>query len=111
VSGHFSTKSGKKDIFKPAIGNENLYVISNDNGARVVQFFRNKNLTLKNTIFPHYSIHQFTWTSPDGKDHNPIDQMLIERRKNLSVLDVRSFKAEDFDTDQYLVDSMMAVFK
>jgi hypothetical protein len=28
---------------------------------------------------------------------------LIERRRHLSILDVRSFRAADFDTDHYLV--------
>jgi hypothetical protein len=40
--------------------------------------------------------------SPDGKTHNQIDHILIDRRRNLSVLDVQSFRAANFDTDHYL---------
>jgi hypothetical protein len=31
--GDFNVKVGRKDIFKPTIGNESLHEISNDNGV------------------------------------------------------------------------------
>jgi hypothetical protein len=34
--GYFNAKVGREDIFKPAIWNESLYEISNDNGVRLV---------------------------------------------------------------------------
>jgi hypothetical protein len=54
-------------------------------------------------MFPHRNINQFAWTSPDGKMHNQIDHILTDRRQHSSVLDVRSFRAADCDTDHYLV--------
>jgi len=51
----------------------------------------------------HHNIHQYTWTFPDGKIHNKIDHILIDRRWHLSILDVRSFRVVDCDTDHYLV--------
>jgi hypothetical protein len=41
--------------------------------------------------------------SPDGKIHNQIDHILVDRRRHSSVLDVRSFRPADYDTDHYLV--------
>jgi endonuclease/exonuclease/phosphatase family metal-dependent hydrolase len=55
------------------------------------------------TMFPHHNIYKYTWTSPDGKTDNQIDYILIDRRMNLSVLDVRSLRAADCATDHYLV--------
>jgi hypothetical protein len=41
--------------------------------------------------------------SPDGKPHNQIEHILIDRRRNSNVLDVQSFRAADCDTNHYLV--------
>jgi hypothetical protein len=78
--------------------------VVNDNGVRVVHFDTSTSLTVKSTMFPHCNKHRYTWTSPDGKSHNQIDHILIDRRRHSSVLDVqRSFRAADCDTDHYLV--------
>jgi hypothetical protein len=53
--------------------------VINDNGVRVVNFATSKNLVVKSTMFPHRNIHKYTWTSPDGKTHNQIDHVLIDR--------------------------------
>jgi hypothetical protein len=54
-------------------------------------------------MIPHRNIHKFIWTSPDGRTHNQIDHTLVDRRWHSSILDVRSFRAADCDTDHYLV--------
>jgi hypothetical protein len=59
-------------------------------------------------MFPHRSIHKYTWTSPDGKNHNQIDHILVDRRRHWNILDVRSYRAVDCDTDHYLVVKMVA---
>jgi hypothetical protein len=72
----------RDDIFKPTIGNESLHEISND-------------LRAKSTMFPHRNIHKYTWMSPDGKTHNQIDHILVDRRRHSNILDVRSYRAAD----------------
>jgi hypothetical protein len=90
---------GREDIFKPTIANESLHQDSNDNRVRVVNFATSKNLVVKSTMFPHRNIHKYTWNSPDGKTHNQIEHILIDRRWHSSIFDVRSFRGADCDTD------------
>jgi len=93
----------RDNIFKPRIGIESLHQDSNDNGVRIVNFATSKNLVVKSTMFPHQNIHKYTWISPDGKTHNQIDHILIDRRRHSSILDVRSLRGVDCDTDHHLV--------
>ena len=78
--GDFNAKVGRENIFKPTIGQESLHQDRNDNGVRIVKFATSKNLVVKSTMFPHRNIHKYTWTSPDGKTHNQIGHILIDRR-------------------------------
>ena len=97
--GNFNVKVGSESIFKPTIGIESLHQDSNDNGVRIVYTGTSKNLVVKSTMFPHRNIHKCSWTSPDGHTHNQIDHILIDRRRNSSIIDVRSFRGADCDTD------------
>ena len=54
-------------------------------------------------MFPHRNIHQYTWASHHGKTSNQIEHILITRRQHSSIVDERSFRKADFDTDHYLV--------
>jgi endonuclease/exonuclease/phosphatase family metal-dependent hydrolase len=96
---NFNAKVGREDISKPTIGNESLQENSNDN----VNFATSKNIRLKCTMFLHCNIRKYTWTSPDGKPHNQIDHILVDRRRHSNILDVPSFRAADCDSDHYLV--------
>jgi len=101
--GDINAKLERENIFKPAMGQESLHQDSNDNEVRLVNFATSKILVVKSTMFPHRNIHKYTWTFPDGKTHNQTDHVLMGRRWNSSVLDVRSFMGTDCDTDHYLV--------
>ena len=79
---------GRQNIFKPTIGNESLHQDSNDNGVRTEKFATSKNLVVKGMMLPHRNILKYAWTSPDGKNHNQIDHILIDRRWHSSILDV-----------------------
>ena len=82
----FNAKVGRENIFKPTVGLESLHQHSNDNGVRIVTFATSKNLA-RSMMFPHRNIRKYTWTSPDGKNHNQIDHILIDRRRHSSLLD------------------------
>jgi hypothetical protein len=83
----FNAKLGREDICKPTIGNESLHQDGNENGVRIVNFAVTKHL-VKSTMLPHRNIHKFTWTSPDGKTHNHIHHILLDRRFHSSIYDL-----------------------
>jgi hypothetical protein len=76
---NFNAKVGREGIFKLTIENVSLHEITNDNGVTLVNFATSRNLRVKSTMFPHRNIYKYTWTSSDGKTHNQIDHILVDR--------------------------------
>ena len=68
----------QKMAIRTMMGQEILHQDSNDNGVRLVNFATLNNLVLKSRMFRHQNCHS-------------------------SVLDVRSFRGADCNTDHYLV--------
>jgi hypothetical protein len=73
-------KVGRENISNRQIGYDGRHQDSNDNGVGIVKFATSENLVVKSTMFPHCNVHNYTWTSPDGKTHNQIDHIFIDRR-------------------------------
>jgi hypothetical protein len=53
-------------------------------------------------MFPDRNIHKFIWIFPLWK-YDPIENILIDRIRYSSILDVPTFKGAGFDTGHYLV--------
>jgi hypothetical protein len=85
-SGDFITKMWLDHIFKPKIGNESLHQDSNDDGVRIENFATSKNPVIKSRMFSHLNVHKYSWTSPAGKTHNQIGQIVMDRRWHSSTL-------------------------
>jgi hypothetical protein len=100
--GDFNVKVSREDISKPTIGNESLHKIINDDLVRLVNFATSKNSESK-VRCSHIttSINILGWMSPEGKTHNQIDHILIDRRRHSYVFYVLSYRAADCDIDHY----------
>jgi hypothetical protein len=101
--GDFNAEVGRENLYKVTVLNESIHEMSNNNGVSVVSITTSKYLIVKSTMFPHHNIHKYTWMSPDWKTYNQMHNILIERRRHSSVLDVQSLRAADCDMDQCLV--------
>ena len=75
----------------------------NDNGQRLADFCLEHDLVIGGSVFPHKTIHKETWISNDGVTRNQIDHICISRKFRRSLLDVRSYRGADADSDHQLV--------
>lgn len=103
ILGDFNAKVGREVYYRPTIGKYSLHDTSNDNGTRLIDFAVSRNIVLSSTYFEHKDIHKATWVSPDGITKNQIDHILIDGRHCSNVLDVKSCRGPNIDSDHYLV--------
>ena len=101
--GDFNAKVGREVYYRPTIGKFSLHETSNDNGTRLIDFAASRNIVLSSTYFEHKNIHKATWVSPDGRTKNQIDHVLIDGRHCSGILDVKSCRGPNIDSDHYLV--------
>jgi hypothetical protein len=78
----------------------------NDNGERLVDLCGTNNLVIGGTIFPHREIHRLTWISPNGRDKNQIDHIIINGTWRRSLQNVRVMRGADVASDHHLVSSI-----
>ena len=77
--------------------------IINENGESLVGFCTTDNLVIGGTLFPHREIHKITWCSPNGRDRNQIDHLIINGKWRSSLRDVKVRRAADIGSDHHLV--------
>lgn len=75
----------------------------NENGELLVDFCGINNLVIGGTIFPHKDIHKLTWNSPNGRDKNQIDHIMINGKWKRSLQDVRVKRGADIASDHFLI--------
>ncbi|XP_025423466.1 craniofacial development protein 2-like [Sipha flava] len=109
ILGDFNAKIGREECFKPIIGGHSLHQLSNDNGCRLIDLATGRNLRVKSTMFPHKNIHKGIWRSPDGRHVDQIDHVLVNERFNNSIMDVKTVRGADSDSDHFLVAGRLRV--
>ena len=75
----------------------------NHRGEMLIDFCRDNELFITNTMFRHRERRKVTWRSPDGRTANMIDYILVSKRWKSSVLNTVSIADGDFDSDHVLV--------
>ena len=103
VLGDFNAKVRQEGIFGPTVGQFSLHTTTSPNGLRLIDFAAARNMVVCSTRFQHLDIHKATWLSPDRSIRNQIDHVVIDGRHASNVLDVRTFRGPNMDSDHYLV--------
>ena len=75
--------------------------IINETGERLVEFCTTNNLVIGGTPFPHREIHKIAWCSPNGRDRNQIDQLMINGKWRSSLRDVKVRRGADIGSDHH----------
>ena len=103
ILGDFNAKVGFKNELRGTVGKHSLHEESNDNGGRLTGFALSRGMFVSSTNFSHLQVHKATWVSPDHRTSNQIDHILTDARHASCVLDVRSYRGANIDSDHYLV--------
>ena len=103
VSSDLNAKVGSDNTnYERAMGKHGCGVMNN-NGQRLASFCLSNNMVIGGTLFPHKNIHKLTWISPNGKDQNQIDHLMINGKWRRSLRDVKMRRGADVFSDHHLV--------
>jgi hypothetical protein len=103
VMGDLNAKVGSKNLHLPHIMDMRGLGVKNENGELFIDFCTQNGLVMGGTMFIHKRIHKITWKSPDGVTKNQIDHISISNKWKKSLLNVRSYRGADIDSDHHLV--------
>lgn len=116
ICGDFNAKTGS--AFKDYTENMGFFGKGtvNENGTYLLEFAKQHNLMLTNTVFEHKKCHRTTWTAPerictDAKSgmprrnpyRNQIDYICVRDFSRLQVLDSRSYGGTRTHSDHKMV--------
>ncbi|XP_055587587.1 craniofacial development protein 2-like [Uranotaenia lowii] len=102
VIGDFNAQVGQEEEFKPTIGRFSAHQLTNENGLRLIDFAASKRMAVRSTFFQHRLPHKYTWRSP-YQTQSQIDHVLIDSRHFSDIIDVRSCRGANIESDHYLV--------
>ncbi|XP_038106723.1 craniofacial development protein 2-like [Culex quinquefasciatus] len=102
VIGDFNAQVGQEEEFRPVIGKFSAHVRTNENGLRLIDFATSKNMAVRSTCFQHNLRDKYTWRSPQGSE-SQIDHVVIDGRHFSDIIDVRTYRGANVDSDHYLV--------
>ena len=116
LCGDFNAKTGSSWQDYPEVLGQYGKGITNENGLFLLDFAREHNLTLTNTLFDHKMCHRTTWTAPFRKCidkqsnkirqnpyRNQIDYICVKDIKNITVTNARSYGGTRTSSDHKLV--------
>ena len=94
-------------MYCPTIGKQSLHEKTNDNGYCLIQFATLNNMVIGSTTFQHKNVCKPTWMAPDRSFESQTDHMVIDARHMSDLMDVRSYRRGNVDSDHYLVIARM----
>ena len=78
IIGDWNAKVGSQEI--PGVTGKFGLGEQNEAGQRLIEFCQENTLVIANTFFQRHKRRLYTWTSPDGKYQNQIDNILCSQK-------------------------------
>ncbi|XP_065450154.1 uncharacterized protein LOC135983272 [Chrysemys picta bellii] len=103
VMGDLNAKVGKDNTNNDRAMGRHGCGTMNENGERLVDVCNMNDLVIGGTLFQHCEIHRLTWCSPNGRDKNQIDHIMINGKCGCSLTDVKVGRGADVGSDHHLV--------
>jgi endonuclease/exonuclease/phosphatase family metal-dependent hydrolase len=103
IIGDLNAHIGKKAIYYPTVGKQAYHQESNENGKRLIHLAASRNMVIGTTLFPHKDINKITWRSPDVHHFSQIDHLLIDSRHVSHLMDARTYRCANVDSDHFLL--------
>ncbi|XP_062715066.1 uncharacterized protein LOC134291306 [Aedes albopictus] len=102
IIGDLNAQVGQEEEFRPTIGKFSAHQLTNENGLRLFDFAASKNMAIRSTFFQHSLPYRYTWRLPQQTE-SQIDHVLIDGRHFSDIIDVRTYRGANIDSDHYLV--------
>ena len=104
VMGDFNAKVGQQLSGENGLIGRFAYGRRNERGERLVNFCGINDLCITNSLFKQAKENRcWTWESPNGRDRNQIDYILVSRRMKGWVRNSRAYPSADTGSDHQLV--------
>ena len=101
--GDWNAKVGSDNIDWKRVMGGHRYSNRYEQEERLLEFAATYNSYIWNTRSKQKSQQKRTWASPDGVHKNMVDPILIEHRRNSSIINCRTFQSADICSDHSLV--------
>ena len=101
--GKCSARVRQEGIFGPTVGQYSHHSTTSSNGMRLIDFTSARNIIVCSTRLQHLDIHKANGLSRERSNRNQIDHVVIDGRQVSNVLDVRTFRGPNMDSDHLLV--------
>ena len=103
IMGDLNAKVGSDNVGRERIMGSQGCGTMNENGEMLSDFCGLNNMVIGGTLFAHKDIHKLTWISPNARDQNQIDHIMINNKWRRSLLNVRVRRGADVGSDHHLL--------